>query len=349
MNHPPMKPGMIEAPHRRWAAGDLQLESGERIRDFELSYVTHGKLNEARDNAVLVTISLTGNHHRLDFLIGPGRALDPQRWFIVCVDPIGNGLTSSPSNSAAQPGMRFPRFRLRDMVHSQYRLLTEALHIDALHCVIGASMGGMQALQWAVSHPELMRCVVAMTPMARTAPWAVAVVEAARRALMTDPAWNGEGFSAYPERGWRAWSAVMSVLAGRTPAALAEVFERPLEVLPWMDKIAAETLASGFDATDWLYQSWAYQEHDVGATPGFRSTEEALGSIRAQTLILAPALDLFNPAQCAHDAADGIAEVTQVEIPSLQGHQSASSLRDEDAAFLNDEIGSFVASIQLQS
>ena len=69
---------------------NVQLESGERIRGFELSYVTHGNLNRARDNAVLVTISLTGNHHRLDFLIGPRRALDPERWFVVCVNPLGS-------------------------------------------------------------------------------------------------------------------------------------------------------------------------------------------------------------------------------------------------------------------
>jgi homoserine O-acetyltransferase len=348
LRHPPMKPGMIEAPHRRWAAGELGLESGEIIRDFELSYVTHGKLNEARDNAMLVTVSLTGNHHRLDWLIGPGRALDTKRYFIVCADPIGNGLTSSPSNSVAQPGMRFPRFCLRDMVHSQHRLLTEELHIDTLHCVVGASMGGMQALQWAVSHPDFMRCVVAMTPMARTAPWAVAVVETARRALMADPAWNGDAFTGYPERGWRAWSGVMSVLAGRTPDALAEVFENPLDVLPWMERLTADNLANSFDATDWLYQSWAYQDHDVGTTPGFRSTQEALASIRAQTLILTPPLDLFNPVQYALDAADGIAEVTQVEIPSRQGHQSASSLREDDVAFLNDEIGSFVHSQEIR-
>ena len=129
MKHPPMKPGMIEAPHRCWSAGELNLESGERIQAFELSYVTHGKLNEARDNAVLVTVSLTGNHHRLDFLIGPGRALDTERYFVVCVDPIGNGLTTSPSNSKAQPGMRFPRFCLRDMVHSQHRLLIKGHQI----------------------------------------------------------------------------------------------------------------------------------------------------------------------------------------------------------------------------
>ncbi len=110
MNHPPIRPGMIDAPHRRGAVDDLHLEGGERIRDFELSYVTHGQLNDQRDNTVLVTVSLAGNHHRLDFLIGPGQALDPERYFIVCVDAIGNGLTTSPSNSVAQSGMRFPRF-----------------------------------------------------------------------------------------------------------------------------------------------------------------------------------------------------------------------------------------------
>lgn len=349
MRHPPMKPGMIEAPHQRWAAGDLKLESGQAIRDFQLSYVTHGSLNAARDNTILVTVSLTGNHHRLDFLIGHGKALDPQHDFIVCVDPIGNGLSTSPSNSERQPGMRFPRFCLRDMVASQHRLLTEKLGVDRLRCVIGASMGGMQALQWAVSHPDFMQAIVAMTPMARTAPWAVAVVETARRALMADPAWNGETFTSTPERGWRAWSGVMSVLASRTPVGLGEVFEDPLDVLPWMDKLAAENAAGGFDAVDWLYQSWAYQSHDVGATPGLQGNPEPLAGIRAVSLILAPPLDLFNPVQCAHEAADLIPDATLVEIPSLQGHQSASALREDDAVFLNEEIGAFVHSIPVDA
>jgi homoserine O-acetyltransferase len=342
-----MKPGMIDAPHERWAAGDLRLESGEVIHDFELSYVTHGTPSAAKDNVVLVTVSLTGNHHRLDFLIGPGKALDTDRYFVIAVDPIGNGLTSSPSNSQRQPGMQFPRFCLRDMVGSQHRLLTEALGIESVHAVVGASMGGMQALQWAVSHPDFVRSIVAMTPMARTGPWAVAVVETARRALMADPAWDGEAFTAYPERGWRAWSGVMSALANRTPAALAETFENPLDVLPWMDKLTADNLANGFDATDWLYQSWAYQAHDVGTTPGVPGgTEGALASIRSSTLILAPPLDLFNPVQCAHEAADAIPGAILVEIPSLQGHQSASSLREEEVAFLDDEIGAFIRAVR---
>jgi homoserine O-acetyltransferase len=344
--HPPMRAGMIEAPHQRASLGDLRLESGETIRDFELSYVTHGKLNAARDNAILVTVSLTGNHHRLDFLIGSGKALDPERHFIVCVDPIGNGLSTSPSNSTAQPGMKFPRFGIRDMVRSQQRLLVDEMDLTGVHAVVGASMGGMQALQWAVSYPEFPRSIVAMTPMARTAAWAVAVVETARRALTADPAWDGKQFAGYPERGWRAWTGVMSVLATRTPRALADMFLQPLETLEWMDRVTADNKAAGFDATDWLYQSWAYQEHDVGATPGFHGDlEAALGAIQARMLILAPPLDLLNPVLCAQEAADLIPGAMLVEIPSVQGHQSAGTASAEDAAFLNEEISAFLASI----
>ena len=334
---------MINAPHRHASFGDFRLESGELIRDFTLSYVTHGTLNVARDNAVLVTVSLTGNHHRLDFLIGPGKALDTDRYFVVCVDPIGNGLTTSPSNSAKQPGMRFPRFGLRDMVASQDRLLREVVQVRELVAVVGASMGGMQALQWAVSHPDWMRAIVAMTPMAHTAPWTVAVVETARRALMADPAWDGTQFTDYPERGWRAWTGVMSVLAGRTPQALSEMFDSAADVLSWMDKLTADNKANGFDATDWLYQSWAYQAHDVGTTPGFDGdTKRALASIRAAALLLAPPLDLFNPASSAREAADAIAGSTLVEIPSVQGHQSAATASASDMAFLDARIGAFL-------
>jgi homoserine O-acetyltransferase/O-succinyltransferase len=342
-HHPPMKAGMIDARHRRWSVGRLKLESGEALEDFELSYATHGKLSEAGDNAILITVSLTGNHHRLDFLIGEGKALDPQRYFIVCVDPIGNGLSSSPSNSEKQPGMRFPRFSIRDMVNSQHSLLTEELGVTSLLAVVGASMGGMQALQFGVSYPEFMRAIVAMTPMARTAPWSVAVVEAARRALMADPAWDGEQFTDYPERGWNAWSAVMSVLAGRTPRALAQMIEAPLDTLKWMDKITADNIANGFDATDWLYQSWAYQAHDVGTTGDFNGdTNAALQSIKARVLVLAPSLDLFNPAQCAQEAADEIPGAVMMEIPSDQGHQAAATASADDVQFLNEEIGDFL-------
>ena len=100
--------GPNQPPHQLYRLGDLALESGEVIKDFSISYVTHGTLNANNSNAILMVTAISGNHHRLDFLIGPGKALDTKK--IICTDAIGNGLTTSPSNSATQPRMKFPKF-----------------------------------------------------------------------------------------------------------------------------------------------------------------------------------------------------------------------------------------------
>jgi homoserine O-acetyltransferase/O-succinyltransferase len=337
-----MQAEWIDRPHRFAQPGNLALESGETILGYVQSYVTHGELNAERSNAILVCASLTGNHHRLDFLIGPGQALDTRRYFVVCADPIGNGLSTSPSNSTQQPGMRFPRFGIRDMVAAQHRLLTEELKLDNVAAVVGASMGGMQALQWAVSHPGFMRAIVAMTPMAKTDPWAAGVVETARACLTADPAWDGNGFAAVPIRGWRAYTGLMTMLLGRTPEGLAEFARDPAEAGRWFERLTEQNAKTGFDAHDYLCQSWAYQAHDIGATPGVEGTEAALRAIRARTLIAAPPLDLFNPSHAARWAAERIPGARFEEIPSKQGHQAATSTRAEDAAFLNRVIGEFL-------
>src|SRR5690348_13924224 len=149
--HTPQQP-----PHQSFAEGDLKLESGEAIKDFSISYVTHGTLNASKSNAILMVTAISGNHHRIDFMIGPGKALDPDKYFIIATDAISNGLTTSPSNSKAQPRMSLPKFTIRDMVESQYRLLKEKFGIDHVVAVVGPSMGGMQVLQWGVSHPDMM-------------------------------------------------------------------------------------------------------------------------------------------------------------------------------------------------
>jgi homoserine O-acetyltransferase len=128
-------------------------------------------LNAKKSNAILMVTAISGNHHRLDFMIGPGQALDPDKYFIVATDAISNGLSTSPSNSTAQPRMLFPRFTIRDMVESQYRLLREKFDIDHVVAVVGSSMGGMQVLQWGVSHPDMMDSLVAMVPLAKTPAW----------------------------------------------------------------------------------------------------------------------------------------------------------------------------------
>ena len=260
--------GPNDRPHQLYQIGDLKLESGEVIKDFGISYVTHGTLNEKKSNAILMVTAISGNHHRIDFMIGPGKAIDTTKYFVVATDAIGNGLTTSPSNSKTQRGPAFPKFTIRDMVQSQ-KLLLDHLGIPHVVTVAGASMGGMQVLQWGVSHPEFMDSLIALTPMARTAPWAIAVNEATRKALMADAAFNEGNYEKQPEKGWRARANVLQVLATRTPEALKAMFPNPLDILPWIKAQEDAVLRTGFDANDWIAQTWAYDRHNVGDTPGF--------------------------------------------------------------------------------
>ena len=341
--HTPQQP-----PHQSFAVGDFKLESGETIRDFSISYVTHGTLNADKSNAILMVTAIGGNHHRLDFMIGPGKALDPDKYFIVCTDAIGNGLTSSPSNSKLQPHMSFPKFVMRDMVQSQYRLMKEKLGIDHVVAVVGPSMGGMQALQWGVSHPGYMDALVAMVPLAKTPAWSVAVVEASRKAVMNDPAWKGGDYDAPPEKGIRLWRDILQLLSARTPDMYSAQFKNGMDVLPWME--AQETaLLKAFDANDWIYQTWAYQSHDVGTTPGFGGdTAKALASIKAKTLILTGTKDLLNPEFEPLEAGKAIPNVTMKTISpgTVTGHASASGAIPSDVDFLNRETTAFLDSVK---
>src|SRR6201994_4636252 len=228
--HTPQQP-----PHQLFNEGNLKLESGEAIKDFSISYVTHGTLNAQKSNAILMVTAISGNHHRLDFMIGPGKALDTGKYFIVCADAIANGLTTSPSNSKVQPRMSFPKFTIRDMVESQYRLMKEKFGIDHVVAVIGPSMGGMQTLQWGVSHPDFMDALVALVPLAKTPAWSVAVVEATRKAIMDDATWNGGNYTAPPEKGIRLMREVLNLISARTPDMYSTQFKNGMDALPWME------------------------------------------------------------------------------------------------------------------
>lgn len=317
---------------RRWRSATFRWKAGGIIENCTLSYVVHGLINDERSNVVLGLSAIGSNHHRLDFLIGPGRALDPAQWAVVCVDALGNGMSSSPSISREQPGLAFPRFSIRDMVNSQSRLM-QYLSVERLHAVVGASMGGMQALQWAVSYPSAMTKVVAMTPMAKTAPWAAAINAAARAALMADPQWAQlDHYSA----GVEAWIALMQVISGRTPASVDALQNWLTNRLRWQR-------GQGTHPIDWIYQSYAYDAHDVGDTKDFGGdTAAALSSTQADTLVMAPPLDLYNPSTSAQWAARRVPGAKFVNIPSQHGHRCASAVQPQDAAFINQTIRTFL-------
>jgi homoserine O-acetyltransferase/O-succinyltransferase len=336
-----------QAPHQFYSEGDLKLESGEVIKDFSISYVTHGKLNDKKSNAILMVTAISGNHHRLDFMIGPGKALDTDKYFIVCTDAIANGLSTSPSNSKPQPRMQFPKFTIRDMVQSQYRLMKEKLGVDHVVAVVGPSMGGMQALQWGVSHPDYMDALVAMVPLAKTPAWTVAVLEASRKAIMNDAAWKDGNYEAPPEKGIRLWRDILNFLSARTPDMYVAQFKNGMDVLPWMEQQETAVMKA-FDANDWIYQTWAYERHDVGTTPDFNGdTAKALASIRAKTLILTGTKDLLNPEFEPIEAGKNIPGVKMMTISpgTITGHAAAGGAIPADVEFLNRETSTFLDAV----
>jgi homoserine O-acetyltransferase len=338
--------GPNDPPHQSYAMGDFKLESGETIRDFQMSYVTHGTLNAKKSNAILMTASIGGNHHRIDYLIGPGRALDPSKYFIICTDAIGNGLTTSPSNSKAQPGMAFPKFNIRDMVNSSARLAKEKFGIDKLVAAIGASMGGMQTLQYGVSYPDGAQSLIAIIPLYKTPPWTTNTLEVLRQAIMTDAAWDNGNYptSAPPEKGMRLWARMLTTLITRTPDSLQYDFPNNMDAIPWQAGIA-DAGWKRMDARDWIYQSWAYDQHNVGTTPGFNGDAlKALKSIKAKTLVLAGEGDLLNPEANAREAAQYISDARYVTIKTRTplGHTSGAGATAPENELQNREISAFL-------
>ena len=343
---PAAEPGL-----ETYRIGDLPLEGGEVIRDFGIAYMTAGTLNAAKSNAVLMVTAIGGNHHRIDYLIGPGKGLDTDHLFVIRTNAIGNGITTSPSTSTVQHGPAFPHFSIRDMVESQRRLL-DHLGIKHLVAVAGASMGGMQALQWGVSHPDMMDGLVALTPMARTSAWSIAINHATRRGLMLDPAFKDGNYTEQPASGWRMRADVLQVLGTRTPEAMRQQFKAPMDVLPWIEAQEAAVVRSGFDANDWIAQTWAYDRHNVGDTlvdgkPAFGGDPmRALAAVKAKALLMTGKLDLYNPVEEAIEAAAAIPAGRYVAIPSVQGHVAASpGFKAEDLEFINATVRDFMREV----
>lgn len=332
--HPPLQEGHVDAPHVTMPIGRFVLESGDAIEDAFVTCAVHGDIAERTKPLAIALCAIGSTHHRLDFLIGPGRALDPAQMRIVAIDAIGDGLSVSPSNSLRQPGMSFPRFSIRDMVRSQKRLLEE-LGIDRAELAIGASMGGMQVLQWGVLFPEAIDRMVALTPMAKTAPWSAAVNHAARQCLFAK--------LHAAEDVWDAWTPLMQLLAMRTPAQVDAQFAAPADVQPWLEARSRWWAAQRFDPIDWIYQSWAYDAHDVGTSPGFEGdTARALASILGPVLVATAPLDLYNPVECAAFVTKHIRRCEHLQIDSPWGHVVASAIDVAGALQLNREIGQFL-------
>lgn len=327
--------------------GDLPLATGGMLRAGRLAYKTHGRLNRDKTNVILYPTQFGAQHGDIEWIIGPGRALDPERHFIIVLDQLGNGLSSSPSNTPAlQDRMRFPTITIQDDVEAQHRLVTEGFGIERIALVTGYSMGAEQTFQWAVSHADMVERIAPFCGTAKTTPHNIVFLDSIRAALTADAAWMNGDYHEPPARGIRAFARVYAGWG------LSQAFYKR-DLYRQMGFDTLEDFVSGFwekrylrrDANNLLSMARTWQLNDIGATPGFDgSHERALRSITAKATVMASQTDLyFTPDDVEADAAH-ISGVKFRVIPSVWGHLAGGGLNPDDSAFIETEIKTLLAS-----
>lgn len=246
--------------------GDLKLQNGGVIRNCRVGYRTFGTLNRDRSNVVVFPTWAGGTTEQLKGSIGPGKLVDSTSHFVVAIDALSNGVSSSPSNSRLQPRMRFPIFSLRDTVESQHELLTKVLKIDHVKAVVGISMGGMQTFQWIVSYPNFMDKAVPIVGSPRLAPYDLMLWSAQLEALLQ-------------ARDWKALDFAFGELLLTTPT---DYNRRKTREQVFADLEKARSDSKRFDANDKIRQIQAMMSLDVARD---------FGVVKAKVLVVVAKFD----------------------------------------------------------
>lgn len=336
----------------------LLLESGEALSAFTLAYETYGELNREKSNAILICHALSGDAHVAGFhygsekpgwwdgVIGPGKAFDTSRYFVICSNVIGGckGSTgpSSPDTATGKPyGLTFPVITIRDMVNAQ-KLLIEHLGIIQLFAVAGGSMGGMQALQWTVSYPSLIKKAILIATTGYSTPQQIAFNEVGRIAITSDPGWNNGNYyqeksydSAGPERGL-ALARMVGHITYLSNESMHEKFGRALQD---KDRIGfdfstdfavesylhhqGDTFTKRFDANSYLYVTKAIDYFDL-TKDGSLAT--GLSCVKASYLVISVSSDWLYPPYQSQEIVSALAandrDVHYCEIRSSYGHDA---------------------------
>lgn len=268
--------------------GDFKLESGQVIRDCRIGYRTYGKLNSAKTNAILFPSWFGGTAKNVEYTF-PWKAVDTTKYYLITADALGNGVSSSPSNSVKQHGPRFPQFSIRDMVESQYRLLINKMGIVHLHAVMGISMGGIQTFQWAVSHPNFMDVLIPIVGSPRPSSYDLMGYNIYAKIIEDDPAFKHGYYKVNPVI---VPAVMLAEFATTTPEHKVKTMSRD-SFAAWMKKIQT---AKNRDWNDYLYQSKAVIGHDISEPYG-GSMQETAKQVKAKMLIISSKQDhLVNPA-----------------------------------------------------
>jgi homoserine O-acetyltransferase/O-succinyltransferase len=326
--------------------GEVRLQMGETLRDAKLAYRTYGSLNEAKSNAIVYPTWYSGQHYDNEWLIGEGMALDPARYCIIVPNMLGNGLSSSPSNTPPPyDRARFPRVTVFDNVSVQHRLVTERFGIQRLQLVTGWSMGAGQTYQWAVSYPEMVPRILPFCGSATTSRHNFVFLEGVKAALTADAAFQEGWYDKPPTKGLRAMARVYAGW-GYSQAFYWE------ELYSQLGYSSLEDFLVGFwegfflkkDANNLLTMLWTWQHGDLGATPGFDGDlERALGAIRAKAIVMPAEKDLYFPPE---DNAYEVRHMPNAElrvIPGVWGHFAGGGVNPTDTEFIDDSLKELLA------
>jgi len=225
----------------------------------------------------------SGTTDQLVGSVGPGKLLDSSKYYVIAIDPLTNGVSSSPSNSAFQPRMEFPKITIRDMVDTEYRALTQVLHLHHLKAVLGVSMGGMQTFQWMVSYPDFLDKAIPIVGSPRLAPYDLLLWKMQIDVITRDPGWkNGD----YTEQPAKVIENEISALVLTTPQHYNQVTKRE-EVVSSLD--AAERRPA-FDANNHIRQAQAMMSLDVSDAYG-GSLERAAAAVKTKVFVVVSKFD----------------------------------------------------------
>ena len=314
--------------------GDYKLQNGDVIHDFRLGYRTLGRFNADKSNSVIWPAWLGGTSEDLLQFIGPGKVVDPGKYYVVLVDAIGNGVSSSPSNSKTQSLLKFPRFTIRDMVESEHRLAIEVLHLSHLHAVMGVSMGGMQTFEWAAAYPDFMDMAIPIVGSPQSTSFDKLLWTAEIDAIELDPAWNHGNPIGPLNRGFALSREIDSM--NLTSPADRVAHTPPKDFDAFLAEIRKNAKGDGGAAGDQIRQRQAIIALDIPNE--FDVTLGQLAKrVRAKFLVIVSPQDhMVNPTPALDFAAVNGAPVITLDSPC--GHLSTTciSLGPSVARFLAD-------------
>ena len=327
--------------------GDVALQKGATLRDAKLAYKTYGTLNARKDNVILQPTWYSGQHTDVEWTIGEGMALDPAHHFIIVPNMLGNGLSSSPSNTPPPyDRARFPNVTACDNVRLQHRLVTERFGIERIKLVTGWSMGALQTFHWGCLYPDMVERIVPTCGSAKCSRHNFVFLEGVKAALTADDAWNGGWYEAPPTKGLRAMARVYAGWG------FSQTFYRIEEDLKLGFSSLEDFLIAfweGFfihkDANNLLAMLWTWQNGDIGDNELYGGDfRKALGAIKAKAFVMPGRTDLYFPPE---DSEIEVAHMPNAELrvfESSYGHFASSALNPADVAFQNEAIKEILAS-----